>query len=246
MKTISILLVDDHALLRQGLRALLQTVPEFAVIGEAENGRQAVQLVDKLKPDIVVMDIAMPQLNGLEATVQICKISPRSKVLIVSSYSDDVYVQKLTEAGAVGYLIKQAAANELIKAIHETYKGNAYFSPAIAKRLLDRYRESFLTGGKAPTRQTIPRLTSREREVLQLVAEGRSNKQMGSDLCISIKTIEKHRQQVMNKLGIHEVAGLTRYALSQGLTESMPQALGDHPEIDAGNRIDGAETPASP
>lgn len=225
MKKITILLVDDHTVLRQGLRALLQTEPDMEIVGEAENGRQAVQMAAKLAPDVVVMDIAMPQLNGLEATHQICKEAPLAKVLILSSYGDDEYVRRLTEAGAVGYLIKQTMANDLIKAIREAHKGNAYFSPSIAKRLLDHYRESFLKGGKPLTQKTVERLTSREREVLQLVAEGKGNKQMASDLCISIKTVEKHRQQAMNKLNIHDVAGLTRYAIAQGIIESAPRLV---------------------
>jgi DNA-binding NarL/FixJ family response regulator len=223
MKKISILLVDDHAVLRQGLCSLLKTKPDMEIVGEAENGRQAVQLVAKLVPDIVIMDIAMPQLNGLEATQQIIKASPLTKVLILSSYGDDEYVHKLIEAGSVGYLIKQTAANDLIKAIREAQKGNAYFSPPIAKRLLDRYRDSFLKGGKPMNQKSTVHLTSRELEVLQLVAEGKGNKQMASDLCISIKTIEKHRQQCMNKLNIHDVAGLTRYAMAQGIIETAPR-----------------------
>ena len=225
MKKITVLLVDDHMVLRQGLRALLLTEPDLEIVGEADNGRLAVQLARKLMPDVVVMDIAMPQLNGLEATRQIIKEAPGAKVLILSSYSDDEYVRQLTAAGAVGYLIKQTAANELIKAIRETHKGNAFFTPSIAKRLLDRYRESFFTGAKRPNTHAAVHLTSREQEVLQLVAEGKGNKQMASDLCISIKTVEKHRQQAMNKLNIHDVAGLTRYAITQGIIENTPRLL---------------------
>jgi len=225
MKKITILLVDDHAVLRQGLRALLTLEPDLEVVGEAENGRQAVQMAKKLNPDVIVMDIAMPQLNGHEATHQICKEAPLSKVLILSCYSDDEYVHKLTEAGAVGYLIKDTVASDLVKAIHETYKGNAYFSPAIAKRLLDRYRDSFIRGGKLLNQKSAVRLTSREQEVLQLVSEGKGNKQIAADLFISIKTVEKHRQQVMNKLNIHDVAGLTRYAIAQGVIETAPRLV---------------------
>ncbi len=222
MKKITILLVDDHTVLRQGLRALLLTEPDMEIVGEAENGRQAVQMAGKLAPDVVIMDVAMPQLNGIEATRQIGKEAPLAKILVLSSYGDDAYVHQLTEAGAVGYLIKQTAANDLIKAIREAYKGNAYFSPSIAKRLLDRYRQSFLRGGKPLKQKSAVHLTPREREVLQLVAEGKGNKQMASDLCISIKTVEKHRQEAMNKLNIHDVAGLTRYAIAQGIIESTP------------------------
>jgi DNA-binding NarL/FixJ family response regulator len=229
MKKITVLLVDDHTVLRQGLRALLLTEPDMEIVGEAENGRQAVQMAVNLAPDVVIMDIAMPQLNGLEASAQIAREAPLSKVLILSSYGDDEYVQRLTEAGAVGYLTKQTAANDLIKAIREAQKGNAYFSPSIAKRLLDRYRQSFRTGGKLPKQKSTAHLTSREREVLQLVAEGRGNKQMASDLCISIKTVEKHRQQAMDKLNIHDIAGLTRYAIAQGIIESTPRLAQEPP-----------------
>jgi DNA-binding NarL/FixJ family response regulator len=166
------------------------------------------------------MDIAMPNLNGLEATRQILKEAPAAKVLVLSSYADDEYVHQLTEAGAAGYLLKQTAATELIKAIREARKGNAFFSPSISKRLLDHYREAFLKG--VPVRKRTELLTSREAEVLQLIAEGKPNKQIASDLCISIKTVEKHRQQLMNKLNIHEVAGLTRYAIARGVIEANP------------------------
>jgi DNA-binding NarL/FixJ family response regulator len=217
MDKIRVLLADDHTVVRQGLRALLEAETDMAVIGEAETGRLAVQQAQKLMPDVVVMDIAMPNLNGLEATRQITRELPSVKVLVLSSYNDDEYVHQVTEAGATGYLLKQAAATDLIKAVREARKGNAFFSPAISRRLIERYREAFSTG--APRGKTTPGLTSREAEVLQLVAEGRANKQIAAELCISIKTVEKHRQQVMNKLNIHDIAGLTRYAISKGITE---------------------------
>jgi DNA-binding NarL/FixJ family response regulator len=218
MEKIRILLVDDHTVVRQGLRALLEAEPDIAVIGEADTGRAAVQLTKKLQPDVVVMDIAMPQLNGLEATRQIMKENPNAKVLVLSSYNDDEYVHQLTEAGAVGYLLKQTASTELLKAVREARKGNAYFSPSISKRILEQYREAFLNG--TPVRKRSDFLTTREAEVLQLIAEGAPNKQIAAELCISIKTVEKHRQQVMNKLNIHDIAGLTRYAISKGIIES--------------------------
>ncbi|MEW6304984.1 MAG: response regulator transcription factor [Verrucomicrobiota bacterium] len=218
MQKVTVLLADDHTVVRQGLRALLQAEGDVEVVGEADTGRQAVQMCKKLLPDVVVMDIAMPLLNGLEATRQITKEIPSTKVLILSSYSDDEYVHQLTEAGAAGYLVKQTAANDLLKAIREAKKGNAFFSPAISKRLLDHYREAFLKGG--PVKKTNDLLTSREMEVLQLIAEGKANKQIAAELCISIKTVEKHRQQVMNKLNIHDIAGLTRYAISKGIIEN--------------------------
>ena len=219
---IRVLLADDHTVVRQGLRALLEAEPDIEVVGEAETGRQAVQQTKKLLPEIVVMDIAMPILNGLEATRQIVKEVPGAKVLVLSSYNDDEYVHQLTEAGAAGYLLKQTAAGDLIKAVHEARRGNAFFSPAISKRLLDHYREAFLHGG--PVRKRAELLTSREAEVLQLIAEGKANKQIASELCISIKTVEKHRQQVMNKLNIHDIAGLTRYAITNGVIEGGARA----------------------
>jgi len=217
MEKIKVLLADDHTVVRQGLRALLEAESDIAVVGEAGNGREAVQLTRKLLPDVVVMDIAMPGLNGLEATRQITKEVPSAKILVLSSYNDDEYVHQVTGAGATGYLLKQTAATDLIKAVREARRGNAYFSPVISRRLVERYREAVLSG--KPVRRQADQLTSREAEVLQLIAEGRANKQIAAELCISIKTVEKHRQQVMNKLNIHDVAGLTRYAISKGLIE---------------------------
>src|ERR1051325_3470058 len=215
MQKIRVLLADDHNVVRQGLRVLLMAEGDIDVVGEAENGRQAIQLTKKLLPDIAVLDIAMPVLNGLEATRQIGKLVPRTKVLILSSYSDDDYVSQATEAGAAGYLIKQTAGNDLLKAIREAHRGNAYFSPAIAKRLRDQCRMA-LSAGQS-TGKPAHHLTAREAEVLQLIAEGRANKQIAAELGISIKTVEKHRQQVMNKLNIHDVAGLTRHAITKGI-----------------------------
>lgn len=216
MKKITVLLVDDHTVVRQGLRALLSSEEDIEVVAEAENGRQAVQLAAQSPPDIVVMDVAMPLLNGLEATRQILKSIPAAKVLVLSSYSDDDCVQQMTEAGISGYLSKQTAADDLVKAIREVQKGNHYYSPSIVRRLKTRLQDAF-TNGQANKRSI--ELTSREAEVLQLIAEGFPNKQIAAELSISIKTVEKHRQQVMNKLNIHDVAGLTRYALSKGMVE---------------------------
>jgi DNA-binding NarL/FixJ family response regulator len=229
MRKISVLLVDDHTVVRQGLRALLAAEEDMEVIGEAENGRQAVTAAKKTPPDVVVMDVAMPLLNGLEATRQILKALPQTKVLVLTSYGDDDCVAQMMQAGAAGYLIKQTAANDLLKAIREVHLGNAYFSPAVAKRLRDQCREAFSTG--QPSKKGSHDLTSREAEVLQLIAEGFSNKQIGGELAISIKTVEKHRQQVMNKLNIHDVAGLTRYAISRGLIERNTPALLEGQEV---------------
>jgi DNA-binding NarL/FixJ family response regulator len=220
MKRIAVLLVDDHAVVRQGLRVLIEAEGDMVVVGEAENGRQAVAQTKKLLPDVVVMDVAMPGMNGLEATRQIVRNVPSAKVLVLTSYGDEDYVAQLLEAGAIGYLVKQTAAADLLRAIREVRGGNKFFSPAIAKRLRQQDREAFL-GRQSVSR--IARLTSREAEVLQLVAEGLANKQIAAELSISIKTVEKHRQQAMNKLNIHDVAGLTRYAIAKGWVErSVP------------------------
>jgi DNA-binding NarL/FixJ family response regulator len=218
MEKIKVLIADDHTVVRQGIKALLEAQPDITVVGEAETGRQALRLALKLTPDVVVIDVAMPLLNGLEATRQIIKDVPGTRVLVLSSYSDDEYVRQVTEIGAAGYLLKQTAAEDLIKAIREARIGNAFFSPAISKRILENCRDAFLNGVPAGTR--TDRLTSRESEVLQLVAEGKVNKQISAELCISVKTVEKHRQEVMNKLNIHHVAGLTRYAISRGIIKS--------------------------
>ncbi len=219
MKKIAVLLVDDHMVVRQGLRALLAAETDIEVVGEAEDGRQAVALARQVSPDVVVMDVAMPLLNGLEATRQISRNLPSARVLVLTSYGDEECVAQLMEAGAAGYLVKQTAAGDLSKAIREIRRGNSFFSPSIAKRQRERELEAFNIGGDQPCRKSRD-LTSREAEVLQLVAEGFSNQQTADHLGISIKTIEKHRQQVMNKLNIHETAGLTRYAISRGLVES--------------------------
>ena len=220
MSKIKVMLADDHTVVRQGLRALLEAEPDIDVIGEAESGREAVKMAGRLLPDVVVMDIAMPQLNGLEATRQILHETSSTRVIILSSYSDDEYVEQLTDAGAIGYLMKQTASNDLIKAIREAKEGNAYFSPVIARRMLEHYRRAFLNG--EANRKNTGTLTRREREVLQLIAEGMTNKAIAFELCISIKTVEKHRQQVMNKLNIHDIAGLTRYAIARGIIENKP------------------------
>jgi len=222
MQKITVLLADDHTVVRQGLRALLEAEEDMNMVGEAENGRQAVQMAKRLQPDVVVMDIAMPSLNGLEATRQVTRESPKSRVLILSSYSDDEYVQQLTDAGASGYLVKQTAAQDLVAAIRKAKKGNAFFSPDISKRLLEHYRASL---GKPPGARKSPKLTPRELEVLQLIAEGYANKQIAGELFISIKTVEKHRQQLMHKLDIHDVAGLTRYAIAKGIIETSKGGL---------------------
>jgi len=219
MGTISVLLADDHAVVRQGLRMLLQTESGIEIVGEAENGTQAVALAEELRPEVVLMDVAMPMMNGAQASRQIRRASPSSRILVLSSYSDDRIVDQLLEAGVSGFLVKGAAASDLIKAIREVTAGNQYFSPEISRRLAHRRQ---LAAQRKRRSSSPSRLSKRESEVLQLIADGHSNKQMAAALHISIKTVEKHRQRVMQKLGLHETASLTRYALSQGIPEADP------------------------
>ena len=219
MKPITILLAEDHTVVREGLRKLLATEADLEVIGEAQTGRQAVALARKLRPAVIVMDIAMPLLNGLEATRQVRKALPETKVLILSAHNDDAYVEQAIAFGAVGFLLKQTSSHDLSRAIREVQKGNTFFSPSIARRLQDPK----LPAGGRPLRERVARLSSREMEVLQLIAEGQPNKQVAGELGISIKTVEKHRQSLMQKLHIHDVAGLTRYAIGAGIIESSVQ-----------------------
>ena len=182
MQKITVLIADDHIVMRQGLRALLQTERDIEIVGEADTGRQAVRLAKALKPDVVLMDVAMPELNGLEATRQIINEVPRSRVLILSSYNDDEYVEQSTEAGAAGYLLKQAAFTDVVRAIREVKKGNVFFSPAISKRLMDQYRETIVRG--APVRKRTDLLTSRETEVLQPVCPDGVIKWLEEQQCV--------------------------------------------------------------
>lgn len=223
---ITVLLADDHTVIREGLRMLLETSGDITVVAEADNGLEAVRLAKELRPDVVVLDLAMPMMNGVEATKEILQAHPSAKVLMLSTYGSEDCVDQAIDEGAVGYLIKQTASQELQKAIREAKRGNSYFSPAISKRFHSQQRETFLRNGTA-VRKESPRLTTRETEVLQLIAAGYANKQIADALDISIKTVEKHRQQMMAKLNIHEVATLTRYAISKGLvaTAAPPNGM---------------------
>ncbi len=219
MKCITVLLAEDHMIVREGLRKLLEAEDDIEVVGEAQTGRQAVELTRKLRPAVVVMDIAMPLLNGLEATRQILKAVPGTKVVILSAHSDDAYVDQAIAFGAVGFLLKQISSHDLSRAIREVQNGKTFFSPSISKRL---HNQKIPAGGVA-LRKKVARLSSRELEVLQLIAEGKANKQTAAELGISIKTVEKHRQNLMAKLNIHEISGLTRYAIGAGVIESSVQ-----------------------
>jgi DNA-binding NarL/FixJ family response regulator len=221
MKRITVLLAEDHTIVREGFRKLLELEDDIEVVGEAQTGREAVALVKKLRPAVVVMDIAMPLLNGLEATRQVLKAFPATKVLMLSAHSDDAYLKGATDAGATGFLLKQTSSQVLSEAIREVQKGNTFFSPSVAKRLQKR-------DARSPVRAGLPELRAaglspREMEVLQLIAEGEANKQVAAELGISIKTVEKHREKLMRKLNIHDTAGLTRYAIGAGVIESSVQ-----------------------
>ncbi len=217
MEKIRVVLADDHTVVRQGFRSLLQEDKSIDVVGEAENGRDAVLMVKKYLPDVVVLDISMPILNGVQATRQIRKFNPKIKILVLSMYKDEEYVREVFQAGALGYILKQTTGSDLISAIKEVNRGNAYLSPSIAKHLVSEYRE-IVKGGKSARKQTG--LTPREMEVLQLIAEGNSNKKIAEQLFISIKTVETHRQKIMDVLKIHDVAGLTRYAIAKRIIEA--------------------------
>jgi len=208
-------------IVREGFRKMLELDPGVEVVGEAQDGRKAVALAIKLRPTVVLMDIAMPLLNGLEATRQVVKALPATKVLILSAHSDDAYVKNATDSGAVGFLLKQTSAHEVCRAIREVEKGKTYFSASISRRL-DRLNPQ-LPDRMGRSNKKIAQLTSREMEVLQLIAEGKANKETASELGIGIKTVEKHREHLMEKLDIHDTAGLTRYAISAGIIESSVQ-----------------------
>ena len=222
MNPITVLLAEDHAIVREGLRTLLELEQDISVVGEAENGRQAVELAERLRPDVVVMDIAMPLLNGMEATRQILRDQPETRIIILSAHGDEAYVERVISLGACGYLVKQITARILPEAIRKAHRGETCFSPAAGGNLVQNLQGGLDPGGPNPILGAAS-LTSREMEVLQLVAEGAANKQIAAELHISIKTVEKHRQSLMNKLDIHDTAGLTRFAISAGIIESSVQ-----------------------
>jgi DNA-binding NarL/FixJ family response regulator len=213
--SIRIILADDHQIIREGIRSLLDKEPDMEVIGEAKNGREAVDLTVQLVPDVVVMDIGMPDLNGMEATRQIVEQVSDVKVLALSMHSDRQFAAGILAAGASGYLLKDAAFDELAEAIRSVHKGQCYLSPGITGVVLNDYVERLAKPG-----DTTPfsALTKREREILQLLAEGWTTKRISENLHVSIKTVETHRQHVMDKLELHSLADLTKYAIREGLT----------------------------
>lgn len=213
-KCIKILIADDHTILRSGLRELIENHTQHKVVAEAENGRQAVKMCQELSPDVVIMDISMQDLNGIEATRQILSNSPRTKVIILSVHSGQRFVKQVFKAGASGYLLKDCVITEVISAINAVIVDGTYLCPQIATIVRDGYIRHILQTETS----TSPSLTPREREVLQLMAEGKSTKEIAFSLNLSAKTIETHRQRLMEKLDIHNVAELTKYAIREGLT----------------------------
>ena len=216
MKKITVLLADDHMIVREGFRKMLELEKDLEIVGEAKDGREAVALAKKLHPAVVLMDIAMPLLNGLEATRQVLKEVSGTKVLMLSAHNDDAYVHTATESGASGFLLKQTSAHQVCQAIREVAAGKTFFSPTLARHMEKQKLPGRL--GRVEKQRIV--LTSRETEVLQLIAEGKANKETASELGIGVKTVEKHREHLMEKLDIHDTAGLTRYAISTGIIES--------------------------
>ncbi len=211
---IKIILADDHQIVRQGLRMLLASEPDMMVVGESDNGRDAVKLAQELAPDVILMDISMPDLNGIDATRQIVAINSKVKIIALSMHSDSLFVLNMLRSGAWGYLLKDCALEELVKAIRTVMRDKTYISPGVSDILIKDFAHTLaVEPGSAYTL-----LTPREREVLQLMAEGRNTLQIANTLCLSSKTVEAHRKQIMNKVGINNVAELTKYAIRQGLT----------------------------
>jgi DNA-binding NarL/FixJ family response regulator len=215
MAKIRILLADDHTILRDGIRALIDGQDDMEVVGEAEDGISTVKLVAKVKPDVVVMDIAMPLLNGLEATRQIQRDQPQVKVLILTMHENEEYIRQVLAAGALGYVLKDAAARDLLGAIRAVYQGEAVLSPAITRLVI----EDYLRWGEIQPIDNSDVLTSREREVLQLIAEGYTNKEMAEILNLSVKTIQSHRTNLMSKLDLHDRGELIKYAIQKKIID---------------------------
>jgi two-component system, NarL family, response regulator NreC len=208
---IRILLADDHALVRQGFRMILEAQPDMEIVGQAGNGREAVELAEKLHPDVAVVDVAMPELNGIEATRRIGNISPRTRVLALSMHKDSVYVREILRAGARGYLLKDSGDADLVAAVRAIAKGEGYISPQVSDGVLSDYRRH--------VSDPLDLLTSREREVLQMIAEGKTNKEIAVSLNLSVYTVEAHRGRVMEKLNLHSTGELVRFALRNGLID---------------------------
>lgn len=213
-----VLLAEDHRIVREGLRALIEKQSDMQVVAEAGNGRQAVQMAHKHGPDIIIMDITMPDLNGIDATCQILKEAPKVRVIALSMHSDKHFVNGMLRAGVKGYLLKDCVSEELIQCIHAVISGRIYLSPAITPMIV----KEFISPTRGDVLAANAELSAREREVLQMIAEGRSTKKIADSLCISVKTVETHRKNIMEKTELHTVADLVKYAIRQGLTTVEP------------------------
>jgi DNA-binding NarL/FixJ family response regulator len=211
MKKTRILLADDHAVVRQGFKMLLDAQSDMEIVGEASNGREAVEAAETLRPDVVVMDVAMPELNGIEATRRLAASAPHTRVIALSMHKDSVYVREILRAGARGYLLKDSGANDLVSAIRVVARGESYLSPAVSNAVLDDYRKQVTN--------PIDLLTSREREVLQMLAEGKTNKEIAGVLNLSVYTVDAHRGRIMEKLNLHSINDLVRFAVRNGMIE---------------------------
>jgi two-component system, NarL family, response regulator NreC len=211
MKRIRILLADDHAVVRQGFRMILSAQPDMEIVGEAGNGREAVELAEQLRPDLVVMDVAMPELNGIEATRRLAASTPQTRVVALSMHKDSVYVREILRAGARGYLLKDSGASDLVSAVRAVAGGEGYISPAVSNAVLDDYRRHVTN--------PIDLLSSREREVLQMLAEGKTNKEIAGVLNLSVYTVDAHRGRIMEKLNVHSINELVRFAVRNGLID---------------------------
>lgn len=222
MNRISVLIVEDHTMVREGLRMMLEHEPDLEVVGEAKNGREAVAMAMELRPNVVLMDIAMAGLNGLEATRQLVKALPATRIIVLTAHGDDAYVKSAVESGASGFLLKQDSTHDVCRAVREVQQGGIYYSSTIARRFV-RINPASRNNNSGKMERKGPQLTSREMEVLQLIAEGKANKETAVELGISIKTVEKHRGNLMEKLDIHDTAGLTRHAIATGIIESSVQ-----------------------
>jgi two-component system response regulator NreC len=212
--TIKIILADDHQIVRHGVRSLLEAEHDMKVLGEADNGREVLRMAREFSPDVIIMDISMPDLNGIEATRQILTDHPGIKIIALSMHSDSLFILNMLKAGASGYLLKDCALEELVKAIRTVVASKTYLSPGVSDIVI----KDFVCSWSDPGASAFSLLTTREREVLQLMAEGKSTNQIAECLCVSVKTVEAHRKQIMNKSGIYSVAELTKYAIRQGLT----------------------------
>ena len=214
MGQLRILLADDHTVVRQGLRKVLEERPDWVVVAEAGNGREAVQKAEEVKPDVAILDVAMPLLNGIEATRQIVKRAPATRVLVLTMHSDEAYVNQILKAGASGYLLKDSADVDLIEAVSAVSQGKSFFSPAVARLMLDDYVRQLADKGVSDRYET---LSEREREIFQLIAEGKANKEIAHILSISPSTVETHRARIMEKLDLHSAAEIVLYAVRRGV-----------------------------